>query len=306
MGYNPYVGKNPNNFIKDFFDAKEAAEKRAREKEQYNLDKTNRENLINAIKGGNQEEIDTAFATYSPADYINRQQKLADIQERKDWQLKMADIAHQRDLEKLGIANTNAVNLANLKSNLDRISNGYPGMNVNGIELTGNKTYDEAVLKQAAKDSAERQSSLRQMEEMSKPLDLALTAAKNALQDGEGIGASSARSLLGDNKTGISGFLGQVFSTEKGDTNRADVETANKQMNSFLRAKLASTGLTGGELNAAAEAEAYRYSISPNDSPAIIKRKIENFERDYLGKTSNEPKVGESRNINGFTVTRVK
>jgi hypothetical protein len=35
----------------------------------------------------------------------------------------MADIAHQRDLEKLGIANTNAINLANLKAELDRINN---------------------------------------------------------------------------------------------------------------------------------------------------------------------------------------
>lgn len=129
MEYNPYVGKNPNNFVKDFFEARAVAEQRAREREQYNLDKTNRENLINAIKSGNKEEIDAALASYSPADYINRQQKLADLQDQKDWQLKMADIAHQRDLEKLGIANSNAINLAHLKAELGRISNGYPGMN---------------------------------------------------------------------------------------------------------------------------------------------------------------------------------
>lgn len=110
------------------------------------VDQNKENDLVNALQGGNQEEIDSAYARYNPIEALARKQKLADLQDQKDWQLKMADIAHQRDLEKLGIANSNAIKLAELKANLAKISNGYPGMN---------NTFDKKRLETRAKNMDE-------------------------------------------------------------------------------------------------------------------------------------------------------
>ena len=104
----------------------------------------------------------------------------------------------------------------------------------------------------------------------------ALSRAETAADSGDGLGLLGATAeKIGLNVFGDSG------------NNYEDVKTANAQMNAYLRQKLQATGLTGSELNSAAEAEAYRYSISPWDTEDRIKRKIANFKADYLG---NKPK----------------
>ena len=92
-----------------------------------------------------------------------------------------------------------------------------------------------------------------------------------------------------------------MFSSKEADANREDINTANSQMNAYLRAKLAATGLTGGELNSEVEARAYRYTIHPNDSEETIRRKIKNFRDDYMGGyTPKMDKVDPNENPEGW------
>ena len=237
---------------------------------------------IDALQGGDQEKIDSALASYNPEAYAQvmqareqRANQLADADTQFARQKELADIQYNRSLALENLRNQNAIGLKQLE---------YQGLGgIEGFTPTGNPAYDKAVVAQLAKDNVEKAKALRQVAEMQPAVEQAMARADKAVDDGTGIGATSARGLVGD------GFWGQLLSSKKADQNRTDIDTANSQMNSFLRSKLASTGLTGGELNSAAEAEAYRYTIKPNDSREQIAQKLKNFRNDYLKKS--EPKI---------------
>lgn len=151
-----------------------------------------------------------------------------------------------------------------------------------GVTLTGNKKYDDAYMQEIGKKAAQKAVADRDMEEMKPTLIQSMAKADKAARSGNGVG------LLG----GFAARLGLNLSPNAG-FNYADIQTANTQMNTYLRKQLEATGLTGSELNSALEAEAYRYQIKPTDSESIIRRKLQNFAQDKLGGTAFNMNTGQ-------------
>lgn len=140
----------------------------------------------------------------------------------------------------------------------------------------GLNAYDTAM----GKAKAERESARQDFESLLPSARDAISRAEKAIDEGTGLGA-------------VIGRLGELgISSEKGAKNQADINAANSQMNAVLRQKLASTGLTGSELNSALEAQAYRYTIDPTRNPEYNRQQIKNFVNDYLNtKTSVDLKA---------------
>lgn len=136
---------------------------------------------------------------------------------------------------------------------------------------------EEAYAKEIGKRKAQVESAEKDSETMKPALLGAMGRAVKAVQSGNGVG------LIGGTLAGL-GFN----TSENAGFNFADIQSANTQMNTYLRKQLAATGLTGSELNSAVEAEAYRYQISPRDPESIIMRKLQNFAQDKLGISSEE------------------
>jgi hypothetical protein len=170
-----------------------------------------------------------------------------------------------------GLITQEQYNLARQRELLGDIVNGG-GVAPNGAVLTGNKKYDDAYMQEIGKKAAQKAAAESDSEEMKPALLQAMRRGYEAAQSGTGIG------FIG----GMAADWGMNPLPGAGK-NYADIQTANTQMNTFLRKQLAATGLTGSELNSAVEAEAYRYQIKPTDSESIIKRKLQNFAEDKLG-----------------------
>lgn len=141
-----------------------------------------------------------------------------------------------------------------------------------GVTLTGNKKYDEAYMQEVGKKAAQTAIAEQDAESMKPALIQAMARADEAAKSGSGVGF-------------IGGTLANwgLNPAKNAGANYADIESANTQMNTFLRKQLAATGLTGSELNSAVEAQAYRYQIKPTDSESVIRRKLQNFAEDKLG-----------------------
>ena len=167
-----------------------------------------------------------------------------------------------------------------------------------GNSLVGQKIFqapisaeDKEYNKQVAKNKATVEKGLASAKAMKPQVEQALSRAKDAARDGSGLGVfGGALTKVGFNPT------------DNSARNFADIQSANSQMNAYLRQKLQATGLTGTELNSAVEAEAYRYTISPYDDEDVILRKITNFENDYL----KDAPVEDVNTDNGFRVVGVR
>lgn len=242
---------------------------------QNSNDWTKQQVLAAALESGDQEQIDKAALAADPTTFYANRLAQAQRQQQRDWAVADREQEHQWDLEKLEKMNQNALGLAKAKAMLDggqQVGN-QDLASLLGVPLTGNKKYDEALLQQAGKDKAAALKGEQATAAMLPEVKEALDRARLSADSGDGIGKIGATlEWLGLNPAGKSG------------ENYANIETANSQMNALLRQKLQATGLTGSELNSAAEANAYRYTISPFDSEARIKQKIANFRKDYLGE----------------------
>ena len=241
---------------------------------QKGVDLQKRNALADALQSGDEDAINKAASAYNPEGQLDYIQRIKQAREAEDRQFarqkELADYRHQLSVDLQNIRNKHALDLKQME---------YQGLgNIEGFTPTGNPAYDKEVITELAKNNIEKIKSARQLDEMRPSLEGALSRADRALLSGKGIGLNSVKGIFGEDS-----LLGQMFSSEEANANRADIETANSQMNAYLRAKLAATGLTGGELNSEVEARAYRYTINPNDSKETIKRKIKNFRDDYLG-----------------------
>jgi len=154
-----------------------------------------------------------------------------------------------------------------------------------GTPLTGNKAYDDAYMKEVGKKTAQVKQAEADANDMKPALIQAMARADKAARSGSGVG------IIG----GTAANLGLNPAPNAGN-NYADIQSANTQMNTYLRKQLAATGLTGSELNSAVEAEAYRYQIKPTDSESVIRRKLQNFAQDKLGGTAFDMKTGQAVN----------
>lgn len=130
--------------------------------------------------------------------------------------------------------------------------------------------YEKTMQMEQAKADVSASKGLAGAKKMLPSVNEALARAEKSIESGWGLGK------IGGNLASL-GLVGK-----EGAENFANVETANSQMNALLRQKLQSSGLTGSELNSALEANAYRYTISPTDSPSIVKKKMANFRTDYM------------------------
>lgn len=255
------------------------------------LDWTKQQALAAALESGDQTQIDKAALALDPKAFYANRLAQSQLQQKRDWELADREQQHQWDLEKLEKMNQNALGLAKARAMLQggqQINNQDLAASL-GIPLTGNRKYDEALLQQAGKDKAAALKGEQATAAMRPAVSAALDRAEIAADSGNGLGRIGATlEWLGLNPA------------EKSGQNYTDIETANSQMNSLLRQKLQATGLTGSELNSAAEANAYRYTISPFDSEARIRQKIANFRKDYLGETQPTGSVDDYKSKYGL------
>lgn len=135
----------------------------------------------------------------------------------------------------------------------------------------------------------------RQNEVMRPRLEQSISRARTALKDGTGLGQ----------------FGGWGWTTGQGGQNRADVMTAQAQINTMMRGLLKQMGVGSTELNSAAEAAAYRYQISPDMPIEQISRVLDDFERDYMNGTLQKEaavvagQYGANSGSGNFTIERI-
>ena len=292
--------------IDDYFNSRDAAANRAQLAEQAQKQQA----YSDALQTGNQDAINQAWAAYDPqgySSYLNQQQQRA---EDRQWQLEdmarkeraayslaqfkqnIANAAAQAERErenaqldealKSGLITDAEYNQRKRMQILGDIVNGVSGVAPEGTPLTGNKAYDDAYLKEVGKKTAQVKQAEADANEMKPALIQAMARADKAARSGSGVG------FIG----GTAANFG-LNPLPKAGANYADIQSANTQMNTYLRKQLAATGLTGSELNSAVEAEAYRYQIKPTDSESVIRRKLQNFAQDKLGGTAFDMNTGQ-------------
>lgn len=280
--------------IDDYFNSRDAADKRAQLAEQSQKQQA----YSDALQTGNQDAINQAWAAYDPqgySSYLNQQQQRA---EDRQWQLEdmarkenaayglaqfkqnIANAAAQAERErentqldealKSGLITDAEYNQRKRMQILGDIVNGG-GVAPDGTVLTGNKKYDDAYMQEQGKKAAQREAAEKDAKEMKRSVLQAMNRAEDAAKSGSGVGP------FGGMLTNFG-----LNPMKNAGANYADIESANTQMNTYLRKQLASTGLTGSELNSAVEAQAYRYQINPTDSESVILRKLENFRKDKI------------------------
>ena len=293
--------------VDNFFDARDAAEQRAQAQEKKQQMNAYAEALTQA------HPEDAARIAFDPVGYAamldDNAKAERDQQYKLDYLAKqnanaMGLAAYQNNLRNIaakeekaqraaqldealasGLISQEQYNMAKQRELLGDIVNSIPENSPDGTPLTGNKKYDDAYMQEVGKKAAQKAAAEADSEEMKPALLQAMVRADKAAKSGTGVG------LLG----GFAANFG-INPLPNAGKNYADIQSANTQMNTYLRKQLAATGLTGSELNSAVEAEAYRYQIKPTDSESIIRRKLQNFAEDKLGGTAFNLNTGAAVN----------
>lgn len=244
-------------------------------------------------------------ATGIPVSEIVKQNKhLAETQQRLDIMQKQAQIRQtmvnvaktQAEIPYAGMTDA-AKNYAFVQQNPEAANS---PLFRTAIKQERNK-YQDAYDAEEGKARAKEEKARKDVEKMKPTVLAAINRAKDAASSGTGVGPIGGR-LAG---------IGLNIGGKKAGKNYADIQSANTQMNTYLRKELAATGLTGTELNSAVEAQAYRYTIDPSDTESVILRKLDNFIADHINNTNNDEgsnknlPIGQSVSIKGFTVERI-
>ena len=210
--------------------------------------------LVDAMQSGDMEQVNKAYAAYDPEAYAKQMFANEQSKQEREWQLADNETEFNRKKQLEAIKFANDMELEN-RRNRQSLNN------IDGWTPTGNKKYVDAYAQELGNKNAAKMLAESDAAEMKPALLQAMKRGYEAADSGNGIGI-------------IGGTLAKFGANPAGNAgeNFADVQSANTQMNTFLRKQLASTGLTGSELNSAVEAEAYRYQISPFDSEEVIKR----------------------------------
>lgn len=143
----------------------------------------------------------------------------------------------------------------------------FSGQNpaVAGLGQKGMEAYDKKVGETLGDEFVAE----RQLKKLKPKAENALQRAEESLNEGSGLGQVG----------------GWGWTTGEGGKNRANIKNAQAQINTTMRGLLSQMGVGSSELNSAAEAEAYRYMLSP-DMPIEQQRQvINNFKQDYLDGT---------------------
>lgn len=251
--------------IDDYYNSKDAATARV----DAEAEKQRRQAMVDEMTAQHPEAA--ARIAVDPAAYANYLDEQQKIQQQFDNSMALQ---RQRNADAIGLARIKQqlANQAEANAKAQRAAELDEEKLPEGVTLTGNKKYDDAYMQEIGKKAAQKAAAESDLKEMKPALLQAMRRGYDAAQSGTGIG------LLG----GMAAAWGMNPLPGAGK-NYTDIQTANSQMNTFLRNQLAAIGLTGSELNSEAEAEAYRYQIKPTDSESIIKRKLQNFAEDKLG-----------------------
>lgn len=251
--------------------------------------------LANALQSGDPEAINKAAAAYDPQgqlDYIQRiKQARADADLAFERQKELARLNNSLDTER-------SLQVEQLKHKLKNIygdptaaqqnvafltGQGYspeeaammvfggqnPTLNLANLGKKGAEAYDKKI----GEDLAAQDIAQRQMRTITPRARAALDRAKDSLKEGTGLGQIG----------------GKGWTTGQGGINRANVTTAQAQINTLMRGLLSELGLKSGEVNSALEAEAYRYVLALDTPIEQQEQIIKNFEEDYLsGKLADE------------------
>lgn len=225
-----------------------------------------------------------ALADRQHANAVGLARLRMDLENQAGERAKAQRMAQLDEALKNGEISQDQYNMAKQRELLGDIVSGS-GVAPDGTPLTGNKAYDDAYMKEVGKKTAQVKQAEADANEMKPALIQAMARADKAARSGSGVG------FIG----GTAANFGLNPLSNAG-ANYADIQSANTQMNTYLRKQLAATGLTGSELNSAVEAEAYRYQIKPTDSESVIRRKLQNFAQDKLGGTAFDMNTGQAVN----------
>lgn len=137
-----------------------------------------------------------------------------------------------------------------------------PTLNMASLGKKGQEAYDKKI----GENLGDEVIAQKQMQTLKPKAENALKRAEESLADGTGLGQ------LG----------GWGWTTGQGGKNRANIKNAQAQINTTMRGLLKQMGVGSTELNSAAEAEAYRYMISPDMPIGQQEQILKNFRQDYL------------------------
>lgn len=240
---------------------------------------------------------EAAFKKELALENLKRNWNVEDAKLKREQDVEDAELKFQREktLKQIGLDSEDTAEMKNIKYLMDE------GFSLDeatklAFEIEEGQTltpYDKELQKQQAKADVERQVSQQGFNEIKDKALAAIERAKKALKSGTGLG------YLG----GLASEYG--ISTQKGQENRADIETANKQMNLVIRQSLKNAGVQSKELDAAEEAAAYRYNIDPRDDERTALRKIESFEKDFFGK-KQPTKAQQKKPVKILSITEEK
>ena len=245
---------------------------------------------IEALAGGNQDEINQAWAKYDPQGFADHLSNQAQRAEERQWQLDDLAAKQQFQRELLADKLRNEFALAKYKADMGggndytaamknvqaMVAQGFTPQEAWAVQFAGNNpNFDtsnlgkkgiEAYDKKMGENAADEVMAQKQMETLTPMAQAARDRAKKALEDGTGLGQI--------------GGLG--WTTGKGGRNREDVASVKRQMNIMLRSKLKAVGVGSKELDAAREAEAYRANLDPTLPIEQQEAIIDNFFTDYV------------------------
>lgn len=155
----------------------------------------------------------------------------------------------------------------------------------------------EALDKKIGENMADEFIADKQTQKLSPITQTAIDAAKESLANGVGLGQIG----------------GWGWTTGQGGINRENLARAQRQMNIQIRGALKAVGVGSKELDAAAEAEAYRARLDPKLPIDQQMQILNNFEQDYLSGNLHKElaeKYGKSglhvgQQINGYKIERI-
>lgn len=222
-----------------------------------------------AVRDYGRERDFEAYKRTLPAEEVVKAAQRAQILKNSGYDVGLDDLIYQ-DYQK------NALALRQDQANIDKASADLAKSQAETrkIERELSVPYQTEAEKAAEKKKAvleveaakEKEDAARQKEIMLPRIQQAVSRAEEALNDGTGLGQ----------------FGGWGWTNDQGGKNRAAIQTVQAQINTMMRGLLKDMGVGSTELNSAAEAAAYRYSITPNMPVEQIRATINQFMEDYL------------------------
>lgn len=263
-----------------------------------------------ALASGDEDRASKIAAMLDPARERERKQALAKRAEDRKWEEEKLQRTFDLQKELAQMKYNQARNLAEFKAglgdqgttamrNIEYLSQKLgidpkdaaalyyggqnPSLDLANLGQKGQEAYDKAI----GAELAQQEASKRQVQKLSPVAENAIKEARGSLKQGEGLGQVG----------------GKLWTTGQGGRNRENIARAKRQMNIMIRGALKEVGVGSKELDAAAEAEAYRANLA-QDLPIEQQEQIlDNFVKDYLSGNIHKElaeKYGKTPSLKDF------